>query len=68
SFMDKGKKQDLTLYVHLRKYKQLSAARDAQQYELVALNEDWADIRVDSSDVAAQIIGCGVSLIRGLKN
>ncbi|HAT1687733.1 TPA: helix-turn-helix domain-containing protein [Legionella pneumophila] len=54
--------------VIVRKYKQLSASRNAQQYELVALNEDWADIRVDSSNVAAQIIGCGVSLIRGLKN
>lgn len=54
--------------VIIRKYKQLSATRDAQQYELVALNEDWADIRVDSSDVAAQIIGCGVSLIRSLQN
>ncbi|HBB7076148.1 TPA: S24 family peptidase [Legionella pneumophila] len=54
--------------VIVRKYKQLSASRDVQQYELVALNEDWADIRVDSSDVAAQIIGCGVGLIRSLKN
>ncbi|HGT1786723.1 TPA: LexA family protein [Legionella pneumophila] len=54
--------------VIVRKYKQLSASRDVQQYELVALNEDWANIRVDTSDVAAQIIGCGVGLIRSLKN
>ncbi|GAN16129.1 TPA: S24 family peptidase [Legionella pneumophila] len=54
--------------VIFRKYKQLSVSRDVQQYELVALNEDWADIRVDSNNLAAQIIGCGVSLIRGLKN
>ncbi len=33
--------------VILRKYKQLSASKEAQQYELIALNEDWADIRVD---------------------
>ena len=54
--------------VIVRKYKQLSASREAQQYELIALNEDWADIRVGSNEIQAQIIGCGVGLIRGLKN
>ncbi|CZG37288.1 LexA repressor [Legionella pneumophila] len=53
--------------VIVRKYKQLSASKEAQQYELIALNEDWADIRVDANEIQAQIIGCGVSLIRELK-
>lgn len=53
--------------VIVRKYKQLSASREVQQYELIALNEDWADIRVGSNEIQAQIIGCGVSLVRGLK-
>jgi SOS-response transcriptional repressor LexA len=54
--------------VMIRKYKQLSASKEAQQYELIALNEDWAGIRVSPNEVQAQIIGCGVSLIRGLKS
>ena len=54
--------------VIVRKYKQLSASKAAQRYELIALNEDWADIRVGSNEIQAQIIGCGVGLIRGLKN
>ncbi|KTD05850.1 phage repressor [Legionella gratiana] len=54
--------------VIVRKYKQLSASKEAQQFELIALNEDWADIRVGSSEMQAKIIGCGVSLVRGLKS
>jgi len=54
--------------VLVRKYKQLSASKDTQEYELVALNNDWADIRVGSNKMQAQVIGCGVSLIRGLKS
>lgn len=53
--------------VIVRKYKQLSASKEARQYELIALNEDWADILVDSKEIQAQIIGCGVSLLRKLK-
>lgn len=53
--------------VIVRKYKQLSASKEIQQFELIALNEDWADIRVDSNEMKARIIGCGVSLVRGLK-
>ncbi|HAT9718716.1 TPA: helix-turn-helix domain-containing protein [Legionella pneumophila subsp. pneumophila] len=52
--------------VIVRKYKQLSASKEAQQFELIALNEDWADIRVGSCEMQAQIIGPGVSLIRRL--
>lgn len=54
--------------VILRKYKQLSAAKDLQEFELIALNKDWADIRVASTDMQAQIIGCGSCLVRGLKS
>lgn len=53
--------------VIIRKYKQLSASKEARQFELIALNEDWADIRVSSSEMKAQIIGCGVCLVRALK-
>ena len=53
--------------VIVRKFKQLSATKEAQQYELVALNVDWADILVGSSKVNARIIGCAVSLYRTLR-
>lgn len=54
--------------VILRKYKQLSAAKDVQEFELIALNKDWADIRVASTDMQARIIGCGFCLFRRLKS
>ncbi len=54
--------------VTIRKYKQLSVSNNVEAYELVALNNDWADIRVCFNERQAQIIGCGVSLIRKLKN
>ena len=54
--------------VIVRKYKQISASKEAHQFELIALNDDWANIRVNSCEVKAQIIGCGVTLVRGLKN
>lgn len=53
--------------VIVRKYKQLSASKEVQQFEFIALNKDWANIRIGSSEMQAQIIGCGVSLIRRLK-
>ncbi len=49
--------------VIVRKYKQLSATKDAQQFELIALNEDWADIQI-SSDSTGIKIGTVVSLMR----
>ncbi|VEG92570.1 LexA family protein [Legionella spiritensis] len=52
----------------VRKYKQLSASKEAQQFELIALNEDWADIRVGFNEVHALIIGCVISLNRILKS
>jgi SOS-response transcriptional repressor LexA len=54
--------------VIVRKYKQLSASKETQEFDLIALNEDWADIRVSSSEMQAHIIGCGVSLVRRLKS
>lgn len=53
--------------VIVRKYKQLSASREVREFELIALNEDWADIRVGSNEMQAHIIGCGVSLARELR-
>lgn len=54
--------------VTIRKYKQLSASNDMEEYELVTLNNDWANIRVGANGIQAQIIGCGVSLIRKLRS
>ncbi|WP_131778508.1 helix-turn-helix domain-containing protein [Legionella bozemanae] len=53
--------------VIIRKYKQLSASKNTPEYELIALNNDWADIHVDSNEVQARFIGCIVSLVRNFK-
>ncbi|HAT3871014.1 S24 family peptidase [Legionella pneumophila serogroup 1] len=53
--------------VLIRKYKQLSASKANEEYELVALNHDWADIHVGPKEIQGRIIGSGVSLIRGLR-
>ncbi|MGQ3887833.1 helix-turn-helix domain-containing protein [Legionella sp. CNM-1927-20] len=47
----------------IRKYKQLSAAKINPEFELIALNEDWAKISVNS-DINIKIIGTVVSLNR----
>lgn len=54
--------------VIVRKYKQLSASKELREFELIALNEDWADIRIGFNETQAQIIGCGVSLARVLRS
>ncbi|KTD46363.1 helix-turn-helix domain-containing protein [Legionella quateirensis] len=54
--------------VIVRKYKQLYAGKEMREFELIAINEDWANIRVGSNEIQAQIIGHGVSLIRVLRN
>ncbi len=54
--------------VIVRKYKQLSASKEVRQFELIALNEDWADIRVGFNELQAQVVGRGVSLIRSLRS
>lgn len=50
--------------VVVRRYKQLSADKSTQEYELLALNENWANIRVQP-DCHHQIIGMVLTLIRG---
>ena len=52
--------------VLIRKYKQISASKIDREFELIALNENWADIRV-SGDVASKLIGAVVFLNRALK-
>ena len=52
--------------VLIRKYKQISASKIDRDFELIALNEDWADIRV-SGDVASKLIGAVVFLNRIIK-
>ncbi|WP_419420733.1 helix-turn-helix domain-containing protein [Legionella sp. D16C41] len=47
----------------IRKYKQLSATKINPEFELIALNEDWAKISVNS-DLNINIIGTVVSLNR----
>ncbi|STX50943.1 phage repressor [Legionella busanensis] len=47
----------------IRKYKQLSAVKMNPEFELIALNEDWAKISVNS-DITIKIIGTVVSLNR----
>ncbi|KTD65356.1 helix-turn-helix domain-containing protein [Legionella spiritensis] len=48
--------------VIIRKYKQLSASKNSPEYELLALNPDWANIQ-DSN----KIIGTVISLSRVMK-
>ncbi len=52
--------------VLIRKYKQISASKIDKEFELISLNENWADIRV-SGDVASKLIGAVVFLNRVLK-
>ncbi|EEZ95959.1 LexA family protein [Legionella longbeachae] len=52
--------------VIIRKYKQLSAAKIANEFELIALNQDWASIHV-GAETHGVIIGTLVSLNRVLK-
>ena len=50
----------------IRKYKQLSAAKSAEQYELIALNDDWANRHIDG-DASDKIIGTLICLYRPIK-
>ncbi|HRD70438.1 MAG TPA: XRE family transcriptional regulator [Legionella sp.] len=52
--------------VIIRKYKQLSAAKSALEFELIVLNPDWANVHV-GTDTHGCIIGTLVSLTRALK-
>ena len=52
--------------VILRKYKQLSASRTTPEFELIALNENWASLQVNG-DTKDKIVGTVISLNRILK-
>ena len=52
--------------VLIRKYKQLSASKIDKDFELIALNENWADIRV-TGDFGGKLIGPVIFLNRVLK-
>ncbi|EHL31849.1 S24 family peptidase [Legionella drancourtii] len=49
--------------VTVRRYKQLSAGNPVKEYELIAVNENWASIRVTRS-CGHKIIGVVLALIR----
>ena len=49
--------------VVVRRYKQLSADKPNKEYELIALNDNWANIRVQQ-DSHHQIVGVVLTLIR----
>ncbi|WP_010654228.1 LexA family protein [Fluoribacter dumoffii] len=50
----------------IRKFKQLSISKLEESYELVALNNDWANIHIDK-DNGCTIIACVILLIRKIK-
>ncbi|HHT0594820.1 TPA: LexA family protein [Legionella anisa] len=50
----------------IRKYKQLSVSKTEQSFELIALNEDWANIHIDE-DTNCKIIACVIQLTRKIK-
>ncbi len=52
--------------VIIRKYKQLSASKTSPAFELIALNEDWASVRVDP-DTSCELVGAVISLNRFIK-
>ncbi|HAT1749747.1 TPA: LexA family protein [Legionella pneumophila] len=54
--------------VIVRKYRQLSLSKKEQEFELVALNNDWADLRVDANTFKVLIVGSGISLCRELRD
>ena len=52
--------------VIIRRYKQLSALKDHHEYELLATNNAWASIRIESAH-QGKIIGAVIHLMRRLK-
>ncbi|VEE02714.1 phage repressor [Legionella oakridgensis] len=52
--------------VIIRKYKQLSASKSVLEFELIALNPDWANVKV-GTETHGIIIGTLISLSRALK-
>lgn len=51
----------------IRKYKQLSISKTEQSFELIALNEDWANIHVNNQIIECQIIASVIYLNRKIK-
>ena len=51
--------------VLMRRYKQLSVSQVSQEYELMAINDAWASIRIHNSD-QCKIVGVVMSLVRKL--
>ncbi|WP_115705923.1 helix-turn-helix domain-containing protein [Legionella sainthelensi] len=51
----------------IRKYKQLSVSKTEQSFELIALNEDWANIQVNDQKIKCKIIACVIYLNRKIK-
>ncbi|PWY54321.1 LexA family transcriptional repressor [Legionella qingyii] len=52
--------------VIIRKYKQLSTSTTQPKYELVTLNEDWANIHIDENS-KGKIVACAIQLTRKIK-
>jgi SOS-response transcriptional repressor LexA len=50
--------------VLIRKYKQLSASKDVNTFELAALNDDWASIGVDAKHLQGEVVGKVVQKIK----
>jgi SOS-response transcriptional repressor LexA len=50
----------------IRKYKQLSASKTSPAFELIALNEDWASIKIETG-TNCELIGTAISLNRFIR-
>jgi SOS-response transcriptional repressor LexA len=59
-------KLDSDEHVIVRKYKQLSASKSNPEIELIALNHDWAGVKLHA-DVSDKLVGTVVYLMRELK-
>lgn len=53
--------------VIIRRYKQLAATRNVHAFELQAINNNWATIRIDNTDTN-KIVGSLISLIRKMRS
>ncbi|STY25904.1 phage repressor [Legionella taurinensis] len=60
-------KLDSDVEIIIRKYKQLSASKIAPEFELVAFNEDWANVHVKTK-IKAEIIGPVIQIQRCFRN
>ena len=53
--------------VIVRRYRQLSAVKKTHEFELLAMNDAWASIRVDSAGKST-MIGAVITLMRRLQS